>query len=460
MKKIYHLLFLAIMVCMSLTSCSSDDVVKTPLDTPSIIQGETKVSSLSFSWQAVSGATQYAYELYDANEQLVKGDVISTTSMIITGLMPNSTYTLKVWAYAALTGDKSTSPIATLTATTNATIALGTPVPEVSSSNGRITIVWPSVEHATSYSYTYKDESGKTVQGETNDNSITLFNLAIGTYTMTITATSSDETYTNSAPITFTFERTKSELWRKTGTYTSASLQKTFNADIVAYEDGSYAIEAPYGEEGYSISFTVPEGGTEISPLSTEDYGYYPFWVQSEKYVYIYPGSGYSNFTGNKNSGEVWFYAYLYDADGNKLGGGYDDFTWTSSQTTLDDLCGTYAAKSTGTDYFSSDYSLQEVDRTDEVTISKNDDGTLNIYNFYGWEDNFTATVDLSARTITIQPKTDWAIYYTFADISSASTAVVGTINDDLSVTFQNFTAWYGSYYYIENDMHCVMTKK
>ncbi len=339
---------LAIIACMSFVSCSSDDVVKTPLDTPSITQGETRVSSLAFSWTAVSGATQYAYELYDANENLVLGDVTSTTSVIATGLTPNTAYTLKVWAFAAVTGDRSTSPIATITASTNAVTQLATPVPESSSANGGVTISWPAVEHATSYLYSYEDGEGNTMTGETETNSITLTNLAIGTYTISITATSTDEDYSNSATATITFERTKAERWRKIGTYFSAALNESFTADIVAYDDGSYAIEAPYGVEGYSISFTVPEGGTEISPLATADGGYYPFWVGSDKYVYIYTSGGYSWFEGDKRQGEVWFYTYLYDKDGNYLGDGYDDFTWGSgsAELTIDDLCGDYEAKS------------------------------------------------------------------------------------------------------------------
>ena len=461
MKKLHYILLLAVIACMSLASCSSDDVVKTPLDAPSISQSDTYVSALAFNWQPVSGATQYAYELYQG-DALIMGNVTTETSVVAGGLSPNTAYTLKVWAYAATTGDKTTSPIATLTATTNALTPLANPVPQASSANGGVTITWPAVEHANSYLYNYKDADGETQYGIAETNSITLTGLPIGTYTINITATSDDEAYSNSETISLTFERSKAEVWRKTGTYTSAALGESFTADIVAYDDGSYTIEAPYGAEGKDISFSVPEGGTEISPLATEDGGYYSFWVSSEKYVYIYPGSGYSEFTGDKSQGEVWFYTYLYDKDGNSLGGGYDDFTWgsASAELTIDDLCGTYDATSAGTDYFSSDWSQQTVDRTNEVTISKNDDGTLNIYNFYGWEENFTASVDLSAKTVTIQPKSDWGGYYGFAATTSSTTPVVGTISDDGTITFKDFTAWYGEYTYIDEGMTCVMTKK
>ena len=460
MKKIYHILFLALVACMSLASCSSsDDVTKTPLDTPSIAQGATKVSSLAFNWKPVSGATQYAYELYNS-DTLVIGNVTTETSMIATKLQPNTPYTLKVWAYAAVTGEKTTSPIATLTATTNAPTQLEAPVPAYSSANGSVTISWPAVEHATSYSYSFTDPDGEIVSGEVEANSVTLTSLPVGQYTIYITALSDDDEYSSSQIVSLTFERTKAEVWRKTGTYTSAALNESFTADIVYYDDNSYSIEAPYGETGYSISFAVPEGGTEISPLATEDGGFYPFWVSSEKYVYIYPSSGYSEFTGNKSQGEVWFYSFLYDKDGNSMGVGYDDFTWGSASTelTIDDLCGTYDAHVSGYDYFNFT-SWTTIDRTDEVTISKNDDGTLNIYNFYAWQDNFTASVDLSAKTITIQPTT-WNTYYTFAAYSAETTPVVGSIDDEGVITFKDFAAWYENFQYIYDGMTCVMTKK
>lgn len=331
MKKIYSILLLLVMVCMGFSSCSSDDVVKTPLEAPTLSAGETKVSSLAFSWQPVAGASQYAYELYTADGDVVLGDVTSATSIIATGLQPSTTYTLKVWAYSPVSSDKTTSPIATLTATTNAVVPLEKPVPEAAMGNGGVTISWPEVEHATSYLYHYADADGKEVSGETETNSVTLTGLPIGEYTIYITATSSDEAYSNSEPIALTFKRTKAELWRKTGTYTSVGLNKTFAADIVAYDDGSYSIEKPMGEEGYSIDFTVPEGGTEILPATTADsYGYYSFYASSQYYVSLYTGSGYSQFSGNEYAGEVWFYSYTYDSDGNAVGdGGYDDFTWS-----------------------------------------------------------------------------------------------------------------------------------
>lgn len=331
MKKIFQLFLVLLVACMGFASCSDDDVVKTPLDAPTLTTGETKVSSLAFSWQAVSGAAQYAYELYDATGNMVLGDVTSATSVIATGLEPNTTYTLKVWAYANVNGDKTTSPIATLTATTNAKVPLDNPVPEAKSANGGVTISWPAVEHASSYRYSYVDAEGNTVEGVTETNSVTLTNLPIGEYTIKIIATSDDEAYSDSDPISLTFQRTKAELWRRKGTYTSAGLDATFKAVIVAYDDGSYTIEAPMGEDGYSISFTVDESSKEITPVGVtpDQYGYYAIYASSKYYVTLYTSSAYSEFNGNADEGEVWFGSYTYDYDGNQQGSwGYDDFTW------------------------------------------------------------------------------------------------------------------------------------
>ncbi len=340
MKKIYQIFLILLVASMGFVSCSDDDVVKTPLETPSLTTGEVKTVSLAFNWQAVSGATQYAYELYDADGKVVLGDVTSATSLVATGLEPNSTYMLKVWAYADVNGDKTTSPIATLTATTNAKVPLGNPVPEATAANGGVTISWPEVEHATAYKYSYVDGDGKTVEGETETNSVTLTDLPIGEYTIQIIATSSDEAYSDSEPISLTFQRTKAETWRRSGTYTSVGTGLSYKATIVAYDDGSYTIESPFGEAGYSISFTVDADSKEITPVGVtpDQYGYYSVYTSSQYYASIYTASGYSEFTGDENEGEVWFYSYTYDNDGNQVGdGGYDDFTWTSGDEIPED---------------------------------------------------------------------------------------------------------------------------
>ncbi len=461
-KRLGALLAVALLAVAGLTSCSSDDT-KTPLAAPTLTEGAKTVSSIVFNWQPVDGASQYAYELYDNQGAKVTADVTTTTTVVATGLKPQTQYTLKVWAFSPVDGNRSTSPIATITATTNEQIPLVAPTAATAATvSGGVTITWPAVEHATAYKYSLSN--GTT--GVTPTNSVTLTALERGTYTITLVATSSDETYADSEPFQFTFERTRAELWRKTGTYTAANLpdgSNTFTADIVAYDDGSYTIEAPYGVAGFNISFSVDaDNNNAITPIGSLSYGGYEyFWVSTQYDLGMYCSGGYSAFEGGKQKGEVWFYTIIYDADGNEVGeGGYDVFDWGGdTDVTVDKLCGTYAAATSSYDYFSSDWTLQEVNRTDEVTITKVSDNTVKISNFYGWEEDFIGTVDLEAKTITVQP-TVWATYYTFADISSSTTPVVATYTDDLVITFQNFTAWYDGYSYIESDARCTLTQK
>lgn len=133
--------------------------------------------------------------------------------------------------------------------------------------------------------------------------------------------------------ITFT-EPVKAEAWRVTGTYTAVNLDNaTFKADLVCYTDGTYRIEAPYGEAGYNLDFTVEDGVPTFTNHYAVSGGYYSLAVSSKYYISAYTGSGYGSFSGNKEKGEIWFFAYTYDMDGKQQGTyGYDDFTWGATE--------------------------------------------------------------------------------------------------------------------------------
>ena len=168
-------------------------------------------------------------------------------------------------------------------------------------------------------------------------------------------------------------------------------------------------------------------------------------------------GGGYCGWeNGNFLNGEVWFYVYLYDKEGNYLGCGYDDVLWA---LTIDEIVGDYTEVTSCFDYSINDYVY---DQESDVKIEKIDDTTISIYNFYGWEDNFTAKVDIEARTVTVDIKTDWAGYYSFCKFDEPDTPVVGTINDDGTISFSNWTAYYQpyNYSYIYNGATSVLTKK
>ena len=49
-RKMGLLLMAALLLTTAFTACSSDDVVKTQLETPTVVEGDKTVSSLAFNW--------------------------------------------------------------------------------------------------------------------------------------------------------------------------------------------------------------------------------------------------------------------------------------------------------------------------------------------------------------------------------------------------------------------------
>lgn len=326
---------LALFAMVSFTSCSDDDD-KTPLQMPTLTQDALTVSTLAFHWDNVKDATQYAYELVDPFENVITADVTQSTSLLATGLKPNTEYTLKVWAFTAINSDKTTSPIATLKATTDQQIPLGKPSgTEVTTFNGNggVTVTWPTVEHASGYKYTLSN--GRS--GTTSTNSVLLTGLEVGNHTITIIATSDNESYCESIPVKFSFKFERKEIWRKLGTYTMANMPEGSNkvsAEIVAYDDGSFSIEDPYGAEGYYINFTTEvneEGKLRMVPFGYErDSGFDIVNVTPELELDMFCSDKYSYFYCDEDGskGNLWFWAILYNDRGQIGEGEYDQFDW------------------------------------------------------------------------------------------------------------------------------------
>ena len=411
MMKTYKLYtLLALLGAMSFfTSCDDDEVVKTPLGTTSISQANSTVSSLSFAWEAVTGATQYAYELRDPDEALVKGDVTTATTASFTGLKDNTTYTLSVWAYAALSSDKTTSPIAVLKATTAKIVPLAAPEPTAEMQNGNIVITWEPVEHASYYTYSLHsliEGEEKTLYGdEVSESSLTL-SLEIGTYRCYVQAISEEEAYTNSDMGMVEFERTKQEEKRIQGTYTGLD-GSTGTADLVLYDDGSYTLAAFHGAEGYDLDFAVDAATGAINILNgSSSYGYNYVWTDESHYLAAYTPDGYSLYEGDMKRGEVWFYAYYYDKDGNYISEGYYDMTWGMPEVSTWSAEGTFEAG--GTQW--------------NATIEANADGTYTIKKWWGNEGydlHFSVAEDGSMTLLDVE-EDDW---YWYAPMDASSYA-------------------------------------
>ena len=320
------------------------------------------------------------------------------------------------------------------------------------------------MENAQGYEYQY-DKNGETVSGVTTDNWLSITGLPVGEYTVYLRAVSDDENFSNSESIAFTFMRERAELWRTPCSYYSEVLDQTFSCDVVAYDDGNYEIAGLYGSDK-TIEFNADENG-EI--LVFNAYKVNPPYTYVDAGAYnlcLYIGSGYSGVECSRTSGYVWYYTYLYDKDGNYLGGGHDEVTWGGEDEpteSIDFLVGDYTETSSCYD-LTIDWTnwVEITDKTSDVRIEKVDDTTVTLYNFYGLEDTLTGTVDLAARTITFSLKDDFAGYYTFCQYDAPDTPVVADIADDGTITVSNWTLWYAqnSYSYIYTGAQSVLVKK
>lgn len=457
-----------------LTACSDyepwEGTVSAPgLEKPSVTPGAPTFSSLTFSWQPVEGAVQYGLELTDPAGEAVEMRTQTATTATFTDLEPATTYTLQVWAYSDPSGSHSNAPAVTLTATTDPLTELAAPAPQRALSGSANVFSWAPVEGAEAYAYTVSNlTDGSQSSGSTSDTSVTIYGLTTGSYEFSLQATTSQPGYVDSKVATVAFEITRVELWRAKGTYTSAQLGQSWEAVIAAYDDDTYSILGWYGVEGYDLSFmTVEDTGdgtfNVLNGVYDENTGLYA--VETGRTdcptVNVYPWYGYSYMNGTSLSGTVCIdtnYGDSWD---------YDMFVWSPD---VEVLAGVYDNLCTGY-YLGDDWEWypfnSATDSPDmKATITKTGPNTVAIDGLWWLDCPVNATVDFNAMTITIEPQT-YAEYYMFA--SSESNApdkpVVGTINSDLSIWFDNYAYWYdwgadGGWYVYLSDIKATLTRK
>ena len=460
MKRIYSFnlsrlagIFLLSALCV-LSSCKDDDTVLTPLPAPEAGLYQATVSSLTFYWDKVANATQYAYELFSPEGDKVTGGVTEGTVAVLTGLKDNTDYKFTVWAYGPFEGDYSKSPVAEISGRTPAIVQLATPKLTVLVNGGAVA-TWDEVPNATHYVLTISINGGKESSWDITGTEMMIGNLSTGTYTVTLKAVSDDEAFSDSELATATFEIEKKEAWRVDGTFDDGAGNK-WPVTMIVWNNGTYTLKDWYNVEGYDLEFSVNDD-TSINILNYYE-PYLPnIWVEAgfeedNGWIQLYTADGYSSFAGSKSEGgSVWFYSYKTD--------GYPEFTWTGDGGSLiDDLVGTYSQNSTGSQIFDGS-NWVDFTSTNDVVIEKIDNNTVSVTGLMYEDSSLKATFDPKALTLTFEPQT-WLDWYVFCVYDSPTTPVVATISP-AGITMSDWTAYYtdNSYSYVYG-ANTTLTKK
>lgn len=447
-------LVLAALGAAALSSCKPEKKDPVKLNAPQPSLSASTINSLTFTWSQVANAAQYTYELLSSDgSQAGNGSTAGTTAEF-TGLKENTAYTFRVVANPA-TGseDYLASAAGQCVGTTAAVTPLAKPVVKVEVGEESVTFSWDAVANAESYVYGTVADG---VAGTTTETSVTL-KFEPGKYTFYIYATTKNEAYSDSEKASVEFEIAKTELWRVTGIFFDGA-GKYWNADLVAMADGSYSLKNWYNVEGYDLNFTVDSKNNDelviTNAKGVDEYSYYYINAGLSEDVYIYTISKYSNFTGNQNGGELYFYNYTANASST--------FQWPAPQgsaVTADKIAGTYSQNSSYNYYYTS---WEAYTSDNDVTIAKVDDTNITITGIIGSDwGTLNATLDPATGIITIAPQAYYG--WTLGGCSELS-PVVGAYKDGV-ITINGWNLWYkyeGYSYYSQYtyDTKTTLTKK
>jgi hypothetical protein len=271
---------------------------------------EATVNSLTFAWNAVSGAAEYAYTLKDAAGTEVATGTTDKTSLYFSPLAEGTTYTLEIIAKpAASDAESKESAVLTLTGTTIGYTALATPQVSVEVA-ARTVVTWNVVENAEYYTYSY-ELNGVQIEQTTTDTSLTLDFLPLNTaVTISVVASNTtDELLIDSEAGTVTATRTRTETGRTVGIWDGTDTK----VNVVSYSDGSYTLEGWYGVEGYDLTYLYD---TTNQWVVTDTY-YQDGWnwadtgVDANGMWFVSTYTGWSSAYGDMNEGGVWFYVWV-----------------------------------------------------------------------------------------------------------------------------------------------------
>ena len=316
---------------------------------------------------------------------------------------------------------------------------LASPAPTVKATVHSLTFSWTAVDGAVEYAYQLDDAAGtKVADGKTEELSVSFDHLIEGAeYCFTITAycAEGDSSHEISQAATVTASTKKrQENWTAEGFYFDGKGNYR-RATLAALADGSYTLRNWYNIAGYDLDFTVDAENKNqlvITNANTIDSDYYYVSAGLEEDIPIYTISGYSNFSGDQDGGELYFWDNSAFATAT--------FQWPAPEgnaVTADAIAGTYAQSS---NYYYYTSSWESYTSDNDVTITKVDDTNITISNLI-WSDggDLKATLDPETGEIAIPAQAYYG--WVFGGCSELSPAV-GAYKDGV-ITLNGWNLWY-----------------
>lgn len=462
LMKYMKIFALAAAACI-IAACDDDEIkISSYLPEPASSELSVTVSSLSLSWEAVPGATQYGWQLLSSEGENLRGDVTNSTSVLLKDLTPDTEYVFEVWAYAPVYGSVGNSKILSQRVRTAAQVVLGTPVLQYELDGDAAVVTWEPVENAASYSVTVTSADGLVNKTSTTEDTSTKVSKLTSDveYTVSVKALSSEESFLDgeSASVSFTyvyvaptFTMTIDDL---VGNYTCRATGWTYDEDWEEY-DYTYSIDITKVEgsenqlsiDGFYWTESPAIGTVDFDTMTitfdAQEWGYYTFAGDDSETTPI-TGTINKDRTITINGWNAWYYGYAYfDSTSNVY----------TRNITINDLVGNFSCRVSGW-YYNEDW--EEYDFTYDsidITLVEGSENQLSIDGFYWSESPAIGTVDLDAMTITFDAQ-EWG-YYTFAGDDSETTPVTGTITINEAykpvITVNGWNAWYSGYTYFDS---------
>lgn len=462
----YMKIFAIAAALCAVTACDDDEIkISSYLPEPASSELSVTVSSLSLSWEAVQGATQYGWQLLSSEGENLRGDVTTSTSVLLKDLTPDTEYVFEVWAYAPVYGSVGNSKILSQRVRTAAQVVLGTPVVQYELDGDAAVVSWEPVENAASYSVTVTSADGLVNKTSTTEDTSTKVSKLTSEveYTVRVKALSGEEKYldSESTSVNFTyifipptFTLTIDDL---VGEYTCT----TSGTQYVEDESGEFgwdydAIEITRVEgsedqlifdgfywNGYYPMVGTVDFNTMTITFEPQEFGYYIF-AGDESETTPVVGTIAEDKTITISGWNAWYSGWTYFENTVNV------YTKNApAGPTIDDFVGEYTYNTTG-QYYNDSYEWEEFAYTDVVNITKveGSENQLVFDGFYWTDCTVVGTVDFQAKTITFEPQA-WGSYgYYFAGDTNASTPVVATFDDNFNVTVSQWNGWY----YFEGD--------